>query len=87
MVVRQYLTGVPDAKISLCRQQQNIMSDSKYGRFRCIHCGSRFNVNDEENEAYENGFFMIDPDCCDDCFDNLEHAPDYPEFSDADPGL
>lgn len=87
MLVRHYLTGVPDAIKSLCRQQQNIMSDSKYGRFRCIHCGCRFNLNDEENEAYENGFFMIDPDCCDDCFDNLEHAPDYPEFSDADPGL
>jgi hypothetical protein len=87
MVVRQNLPGVPDAIISLCRQQQNIMSDSKNGRFRCIHCGDRFNLNDEENEAYENGFFMIDPDCCADCFLNLEHAPDYPDFSDADSGL
>ena len=62
------------------------MSDSNYGRFRCIHCGGRFNLNDEENEVYEQGFYAIDPDCCDDCYGNNSFA-DYPEFSDADPGL
>ena len=86
MLVRQYLTGVPDAIISLCRQQQNIMSDSNNGRFRCIYCGSKFNLNDKENEVYEQDFYTIDPDCCDDCYNNNSFA-DYPEFSDADPRL
>ena len=40
----------------------------------------------EEKEVYEQGFYAIDPDCCDDCYGNNSFA-DYPEFSDADPGL
>lgn len=62
------------------------MSDSKYGRFSCIHCGERFNLNDDDMELYNEGYFTIEPDTCDDC-SNYESAPDYPEFSDADPGL
>jgi NAD-dependent SIR2 family protein deacetylase len=62
------------------------MSDSNNGRFRCIHCGDRFDLNDEDMELFNEGFFALEPDTCDDC-GNYESAPDYPEFSDADPGL
>lgn len=56
------------------------------GRFRCIHCGDRFDLEPEEEESYENGFFMIEPDCCDDCFHNTGGS-DFDTYSDADPGL
>lgn len=62
------------------------MLNSKYGRFRCIHCGTRFNLDDEDMELYSEGYFTIEPDTCDDC-SNYESAPDYPEYSDADTGL
>jgi len=57
-----------------------------FGRFRCKHCGDRFNLSDEEMSDYEDGLFMHDPDCCDDCTPETSGF-DYPEFSDADPGL
>jgi hypothetical protein len=62
------------------------MPNSIDGRFRCIHCGQRFNLDKDEMELYEEGYYAIDPDCCDDCYNGLSHA-DYPEYSDADNGL
>ena len=62
------------------------MSYSIYGRFSCRHCGCKFNLNDDEMEAFEGGFFENNPDCCDDCYYDQKFE-DYPEFSDADPGL
>ena len=56
------------------------------GRFRCIHCGDRFDLSDEENEDYSNGYYDHDPDCCDQCFDNSTYQ-DFDTYSDADPGL
>lgn len=55
-------------------------------RFRCIHCGNRFNLSPEDMANYNEGFYMSDPDCCDDCFDNISYQ-NYDEYSDADPGL
>jgi len=63
--------------------KESIMSS---GRFRCIHCGDSFDLSDEENEDYENGFFMDDPDCCDDCLKNVNYQ-EYDTYSDTDPGL
>ena len=56
------------------------------GRFRCIHCGIRFNLPESENEDFENGFYSSDPDCCDDCIENVNYQ-EYDTYSDADPGL
>ena len=55
-------------------------------RFRCIHCGDRFDLSNEESEDYANGFYSNEPDCCDDCVCNINHQ-ECDEFSDADPGL
>jgi len=56
------------------------------GRFRCINCGDRFDLSNEESEDYANGFYSNEPDSCDDCFGNVNHQ-EIEEFSDADPGL
>ena len=56
------------------------------GRFRCTHCGDRFNLSPEDMANYQEGLYMDDPDCCDACFDNVSFQ-DYDEYSDADPGL
>lgn len=58
------------------------------GRFRCIHCGERFNLDNENDELYNEGHFMFEPDCCNDCDPNpVPDYSDYPEYSDADSGL
>lgn len=56
------------------------------GRFRCIHCGDRFDLSPEENESFSEGYYLNDPDCCDDCAGNSSYH-DFDEYSDADPGL
>jgi hypothetical protein len=59
-------------------------------RFRCIHCGDRFDLTGEDLQNFQEGLYMNDPDCCDDCFDNVNyHDYDYgcDEYSDAAPGL
>lgn len=55
------------------------------GRFRCIHCGDRFDLSKDDNENYENGLYYFEPDCCGDCVCNLNYQ-EFEEFSDADPG-
>ncbi len=68
------------------RHRQKHMKNSEYGRFRCIHCGSRFNLDDENQELYDEGWFNTEPDCCDDCTNDC-YEQDYECHSDADPGL
>jgi hypothetical protein len=60
---------------------------SNYGRFRCIRCGDRFDLSPDEMADYDEGYFTNDPDTCSDCIDMSDCPGDYPEFSDADPGL
>jgi hypothetical protein len=57
-------------------------------KYRCIHCGSYF--EDPEYEITSDcGFFIPQPDICNDCCDMLNHqSHDISELhSDADPGL
>ncbi len=63
------------------------MTDSIYGRFRCIHCGCKFNLSDEEQDTFDQGFYEMDPNCCDECYFNSSFADECFDFSDADPGL
>lgn len=58
------------------------------GRFRCSVCGDRFDLNDEDEADYEEGYYLYEPDLCYDCSEQNIYIP-YPEdsFSDADPGL
>ncbi len=56
------------------------------GRFRCIHCGDRFDLSNEEIEDYANGFYSNEPDCCDDCVSNINHE-ECDVYSDTDTGL
>lgn len=56
-------------------------------QFKCRHCGEYFTLPDDENKTYEEGFYHTDPDTCDFCSMYEEGPPDYPEPSDADPGL
>ena len=63
--------------------------NSEFGRFRCRRCGDRFDLSDkEEMKMFEEGYYDHEPDTCDDCCD-MRYAGhgDYPEYSDADPGL
>lgn len=72
--------------IQVRRAAAKQMSNSEYGRFRCIHCGDRFNLEPEEQEMYDEGWFNTDPDCCDDCNCNTTNQV-WEYISDADPGL
>jgi len=56
------------------------------GRFRCLHCGDMFDLTPEETEIFNEGFFSDDPDCCDNCIENVNYQ-EYDTYSDADPGL
>jgi hypothetical protein len=55
------------------------------GKFRCVHCGEYFTLNNSENELYEEGWITIEPDCCEDCINNSQCEED--SYSDADNGL
>lgn len=55
-------------------------------KFRCIHCGDRFELDEADNETFEEGYFDHEPDCCYECADNLNH-PTFDDYSDADVGL
>jgi hypothetical protein len=59
------------------------------GQFYCVHCGDRFNLDREEQQAYAEGYFMYEPDTCEECADMINHPPhDQSELhSDADCGL
>ncbi len=57
------------------------------GRFRCIHCGVRFDLDPEEMEMFSEGFYSTEPDTCDDCCHNYSGVPEIDTFSDADCGL
>jgi hypothetical protein len=61
----------------------------KKGRYRCIHCGDRFDLSAADQEDMDEGFYETQPDCCDDCLDMFNHpCHDISElYSDADPGL
>ncbi len=76
-------------------QQPSIVSDSYYdfysnpsrGRFRCSVCGDRFDLNDEDEAEYEEGYYLNEPDRCYDCAQNFHIPYEEDSFSDADPGL
>lgn len=38
--------------------------------FHCIHCGDNFELTDEEQEVYEEGWYDTEPNCCDNCLNN-----------------
>ena len=61
----------------------------KNGRFKCRHCGGRFDLSPSEEENHDEGYYMHDPDECRDCAElqSESYWQDYPEYSDADPGL
>ena len=60
---------------------------SKKGRYHCRHCGADFNLTAQDQDAVDQGY-GTHPDSCYDCDDMIENSQvDYPEFSDADPGL
>jgi hypothetical protein len=52
------------------------------GKYRCVHCGDRFDIESEEEEYLE-----YTPDTCQECCDMINHPPYDIEYSDADPGL
>ena len=55
-------------------------------KFRCTYCGDWFELNDEDNELFEEGYLTHEPDCCGNC--PPSHYPyQEEEFSDADNGL
>ena len=76
-------------------QQPSIVSDSYYdmysnpikGRFRCSVCGDLFDLNDDDEEEYEEGYYLYEPDRCYDCAQNFTIPYQEDSFSDADPGL
>jgi hypothetical protein len=45
-----------------------------------------FDLTPEETEIFNEGFFSDDPDCCDNCIENVNYQ-EYDTYSDADPGL
>jgi hypothetical protein len=55
--------------------------------YRCIHCGDYFTPNKEDQDLIEEGFIMLPPDTCDDCFDMITNLDMIDIGSDADPGL
>jgi len=57
------------------------------GRFRCIHCGDYFNLNKPEQRLYDEGYYISEPDICDECLDNFNYPVEYDNYSDADSGL
>lgn len=60
-------------------------------QFKCRHCGDVFTLSDEDQELWEDGYLFDTPDTCDFCSYTIDHADaieaDYPNYSDADPGL
>lgn len=60
---------------------------SKQGRYRCIHCGDFFDLSPADQEDMDEGFYNHTPDCCDECYDMMNHPVHEPCPSDADPGL
>ncbi len=58
------------------------------GRFRCSTCGIYFNLDTDDMDNFENGYYTTEPDTCDECFyDSHEFYIEHQDFSDADPGL
>ena len=55
--------------------------------FYCRFCGESFNLSNEDQENYEAGCFLFEPDTCPDCFVNHSISTFEPAFSDADIGL
>lgn len=59
--------------------------------FRCRFCGDMFTLSEDDQELWEEGYLIDTPDACDYCAYNAENAQaieaDYPNYSDADPGL
>ena len=55
----------------------------------CCKCSCQYEMSAEEEDLCLTGF--LECQICDECFEDEEssfgHYPDYPEFSDADPGL
>ena len=43
------------------------------GRYRCIHCGDRFDLSPAEQEDRDEGYCDNEPDTCDDCMYNINH--------------
>jgi len=59
-----------------------------FGRFRCIHCGGRFDVSPQEDLLFSEGYYDSEPDECTECQQMiLSSTGCYDTFSDADPGL
>ena len=58
-----------------------------YYRFRCTICGDGFNLNNEDTETYNEGYFTYEPDVCDECNSCNEQCFEHDSYSDADPGL
>jgi len=50
-------------------------------KFRCIHCGTLFTVELDEDANYGS-----EPDCCDECIENSNIPECYPVY-DSDSGL
>ncbi len=56
------------------------------GRFRCTNCGDRFDIDKDEMELFEEGYYDHEPDTCDFCLGNT-YDTYVDSCSDADPGL
>lgn len=56
---------------------------------KCCKCGCQYEMTAEEIELYFDG--GLEREICEECFEDEEstfgYYPDFPEFSDADPGL
>ena len=64
----------------------NSKAMEKSYRFRCVRCGEGFNVSDEDDQLYSEGYYTFEPDICDDC-DMYNTDYEIECHSDADPGL
>lgn len=54
-------------------------------KFKCIHCGKEFTLDDDDRELYEDGYFIFEPDTCDECMEMINNPPkDIDLFSDTD---
>ena len=56
-------------------------------KFRCIWCGELFELSDDEYKAYEKGYYVYEPDQCDECSKREGFIGEWENYSDADPGL
>jgi hypothetical protein len=55
--------------------------------YRCVHCGEEFTVDDDTQDLIDEGFIMLPPDTCDECYDMIINLDMIDIGSDADPGL